>query len=276
MAGPSTIDEDENLLMYHVYGTYPGARFYYDEQADMAVNPDGWCDYSSESVALLSNGETIQVKDGLKMVLAYRRDGQYLEPGRLAEDNKLVGEGPFRVVPPQKRPGPPDQRLTAVDQNVVWSFDDRADHNGGYATRSATLIKVDPLPPGTTDIDIMEAGWSFVDEGKILVYGALDPRFTMLDKLGELSAAIAQMDVVIFGNGMQKRALLHRVEQIVRAVNGNRGRAVDSQLANLIKKVDGCSDGGAVDMNDWIVDCDSQVVAYWSLREVRILNGDQQ
>ena len=44
------------------------------------------------------------------MMLAFKRDGEYLTQGVLNLQNKLDGEGPFRVVPPQKIPGPPDQR----------------------------------------------------------------------------------------------------------------------------------------------------------------------
>jgi hypothetical protein len=33
---------------------------------------------------------------------------------------------------------------------------------------------VEPLPEGTTDIDILEAGWNYVDQGKIIVYGAIN------------------------------------------------------------------------------------------------------
>jgi ferredoxin len=34
-------------------------------------------------------------------------------------------------------------------------------------------VKVDPLPPGTTDINTLEAGWSYIDQAKLVVYGAL-------------------------------------------------------------------------------------------------------
>jgi len=122
------------------------------------------------------------------MILAYRRDGELLTPGVLTPENKLDGEGPFRMVPPQKNPGPPDQRSTASDQNVPWPFDNNADHNAGYSTRTATMVKVEPLPPGTTDIDSLEAGWKFVDEGKIIFYGAIDPTPTIKQKLNDLMA----------------------------------------------------------------------------------------
>jgi hypothetical protein len=168
------LEEDPEPELYHVNGTYPAATYYYDEQADIALNPeDGWCDYSAPSCVGRTNGNPIAVAGGLKMILAYKREGSYLDPGILNEDNKLDGEGPYRLVPPQKNPGPPDQASSAVNQDVVWPYNYDWDHNKGAASRTATIIKVEPLPAGTTDIDILEAGWSYVDQEKIVVYGAI-------------------------------------------------------------------------------------------------------
>jgi hypothetical protein len=41
------------------------------------------------------------------------------------------------------------------------------------------MIRVEPLPAWATDIDILETGWSFVDQGKIIIYGALDAAATL-------------------------------------------------------------------------------------------------
>jgi hypothetical protein len=57
---------------------------------------------------------------------------------------------------------------------VVWPYNEDWDHNAGACTRTATIIKVTPLPTGTTDIDTMEAGWAYVDANKIVIYGAID------------------------------------------------------------------------------------------------------
>ena len=169
------LNEDSDAELYHVNGTYPAAVYHYDVEADTANNPtDGWCDYSAPSCTGRNNGDPIAVGGGLKMILAYQREGHYLDAGILNEDNKLDGEGPFRVVPPQKNPTPPDQSSRADNQNVIWPYDYDWDHNAGAATRSATIIRVEPLPAGTTDIDVLEAGWSYVDQGKIIVYGAID------------------------------------------------------------------------------------------------------
>ena len=173
----------KNTNSYHVFGIYPQGTFYYDQRADIAMYPPdppsyatgGWCNYSSPSAAGIANGSAIFNAEGLKMVLAFERDGEYLAPGVLNLQNKLDGEGPFRVIPPQKKPGSPDQRSSSVNQAVVWPYDSKADHNAGFSSRTVTMVKVEPLPAGTTDINTLEAGWPYVDEKKIVIYGSIDP-----------------------------------------------------------------------------------------------------
>jgi hypothetical protein len=167
------LEADSNPSNYHVNGSYPSAIYYYDAQAD-ARNTGGWCDYSAASCIGRNNGDPISVPGGLRMLLAIRRDGVYLTPGVLTSSNKLDGEGPFRVVPPQKKPGPPDQPSTAPKVFPIWQYDSIADHNAGFSARTATMIKVDPLPTGTTDINVLEAGWNYVDTEKVVVYGAVN------------------------------------------------------------------------------------------------------
>ncbi len=176
------LEYNADLDMYHVYGNapgqsyqYPPATYYYDLEADVDRNPDsGWCDYSAPSCAGRSHGDTIPVSDGLKAILAYKREGAYLDKGVLNDENKLDGEGPFRVVVPQKYVDAPDQSSKSGDQEVKWSYNYDWDHSAGSCSRSATIIKIEPLPVGTTDIDILEAGWGYVDQSKIIIYGAID------------------------------------------------------------------------------------------------------
>jgi hypothetical protein len=173
------LDPDPAQNIYHVRGIYPESVYEYNDQADKARNPvDGWCDYSAPSCKGRNHLDPIVVPGGLKMILAYKREGGYLDPGVLNLDNKLDGEGPFRVVPPQKVPCPPDQSSRATNQAVVWPYNSKWDHNAGFSSRSVTIIKVLPLPAGTTDIDVYEAGWSYVDQNKIVIYGAIDDKDT--------------------------------------------------------------------------------------------------
>jgi hypothetical protein len=159
-----------------VKGVYPTATYYYTEEADKASNPDyGWCDYTSPGNAGLVNGDPIRVRHGLRLLLALRADGKDLVPGYL-DGTKLASgtEGPFRVVTPQKIVGPPDQASTAAKQDVIWPYDTNADHNAGFSSKCTTIVKVEPLPAGTTDINVLEAGWTYIDQGKIVLYGALE------------------------------------------------------------------------------------------------------
>ncbi len=265
------LDPDADPLMYHVYGPYPAASFYYNEQADDKLNTDGWCSYSSPSVSGLSNGDPIVVEGGLKMLLAFERDGVSLEPGELTDSNKLDGEGPFRVVPPQKVPGPPDQGSTSKAQDVVWPFDEAADHNAGYSTRSATMIRVEPLPAGTTDVDILEAGWNYVDEGKILLYGAIDPLETLLVKLTTLQATLGEMDGAVFKNRSTRQILTNRLSQLQRQLEKGHRRPVEAQLGGLMEKVNGCVNSGTPDCNDWVKTCAEQATVYWAFHEINVL-----
>jgi hypothetical protein len=77
-------------------------------------------------------------------------------------------------VVPQKFVGEPDQSSKSNAQDVKWPYVEDLDHNAGSCSRSATIIKVEPLPEGSTDIDILEAGWNYVDQEKIIIYGAID------------------------------------------------------------------------------------------------------
>lgn len=165
------MEPDPDPALYHVLGAYPSAKYQYNTQADRAK--DGWCNYTSTSCLGRKHNDPINVQGGLRLILAYKRDNKDLSPGILSTTNKLDGEGPYRVIVPQKIPNPPDQESTSPVQDVVWPYKADWDHNAGSATRSATIIKVEPLPEGTTDIDLLEAGWQFVDQGKIIIYGAI-------------------------------------------------------------------------------------------------------
>ncbi len=53
-------------------------------------------------------------------------------------------------------------------------------------------VKVEPLPAETTDT--LEAGWSYVDQAKIVVYGAIDPIPTVLERLASLEKAAREAE----------------------------------------------------------------------------------
>lgn len=141
------------------------------------------------------------MEGGLRAILAYRIEGENLDKGELGEDNKLAGEGPYRVVVPQRVVSPPDQRLTAEDQNVLWPYEETWDHNSGTCSRTVTIIRVEPLPEGTTDLDVLEEGWNLVEQEKIIVYGAIGETFEEIPVGEDL---VIDLPVVRYNSGPQK------------------------------------------------------------------------
>lgn len=271
-----------NANSYHVFGVYPQGTFYYNERADIAVYPPdppnyvsgGWCNYSSPSAAGRENESVIFNPEGLKMMLAFKRDGEYLTPGVLNLQNKLDGEGPFRVVPPQKIPGPPDQRSSSSNQNVIWPYKSDADHNAGYSTRATTMIKVEPLPEGTTDIDTMEAGWPYVDSAQIVIYGSINPVPNILEKLVQLHEAIDDAPKSAFKNPFaNKLALKLKIDVVWWLVKtGHYDKALQKLDNDILQKMNGCSQAsGTPDKNDWVKDCEIQKQFYWLANEIMVL-----
>jgi hypothetical protein len=257
-----------NPNSYHVFGTYPALVFHYNEQADMATNPStGWVDYSAPSAAGRTDGDTIVNSMGLKMLLAIKRDGQYLTPGVLNTQNKLDGEGPFRVVPPQKNPGPPDQRSTASDatdpSKWVWPYSPSADHNAGFSSRTVTMIKVEPMPAGTTDINTLEAGWQYVDEGKIIIYGAIDPNpvNNMVPRLNNLIDIIQTSPDSAFKNASSKTALMNKVQAIKKQVDNKAYNAALNKLQEDVLK----------NIHNWVTDQVVHQQIYSAADQVQIL-----
>lgn len=270
-----------NANVYHLSGVYPEGTFWYNDRANIAIYPadppnyvnGGWCDYSSPSASGRNSESVIYNSEGLKMMLALKRDGQYLTTGVLNLQNKLDGEGPFRVVPPQKRPGWPDQRSSSKNQDVIWPYLDANDHNAGFASRTVTMIRIEPLPSGTTDINTYEAGWPYVDERKIVIYGAIEehlqPKLTA--GLNSLIASISGQKGSVFRTKSSKTALINKVKALKKQVaHAAYSGALEKLKEDLLKKTDGCLEG-AVDANDWVKDLEVQKVLCSQMQQIWIM-----
>ncbi|HTZ41156.1 MAG TPA: GEGP motif-containing diheme protein [Syntrophales bacterium] len=268
---------DATLNVYYVNGTYPSATFYYNDQADMAKNPStGWCDYSAPSVAGRKNGDPIVNRSGLKMILAIKKEGKHLDRGVLNARNKLDGDGPFRVIPPQKIAGPPDQRSIADNAmdpfTWVWPYQPGGDHNAGSSTRSTTIIKVEPLPEGTTDIDLHEAGWSYIDQDKIVIYGAISPLENINEKLVQLAAAIDSIPTKSFKTRSGKAVLKKNVGTVQKILSkGDYNEAYQMLQNDIMGKISGCKKSARPDRKDWLKDCETETNLYWAVNEIMVL-----
>ena len=184
---------DASKVQYDVMGPYPQGYYF------------GGLDFVDYSFIprCLDNGD--RIPDKLYMLLAYLRDGDPLTPGKINPATlKLDGEGPYRLIPPQKIVGNPGQtekcgtydnidyycQTTGPDRPAPpklptpppppvkdgYDYDSNKDHNAGSSVRTVSAIRVEPLPSGTTDFNVFEGGWNLVDHGRLVIYGAIDPR----------------------------------------------------------------------------------------------------
>lgn len=112
------------------------------------------------------------------LLLAYARDGAPLDPSVYEKGTgRLAGEGPYRLVKPQrdlegdpKRPGRPDRFQKSKVFGDGWDFGPGIDHNAGACIRGACVIRVNPMPAGYEEFD-GKNGWPLVGDKKIVIYG---------------------------------------------------------------------------------------------------------
>jgi hypothetical protein len=112
------------------------------------------------------------------LLLAYERDGKSLDISHYEKGTgRLAGEGPYRLVKPQRdlmgdssRPGRPDRSIRAKTFGDGWDFDKEIDHNAGSCVRGACVIRINPMPAGFEEYD-WKNGWPSVEGKQIVIFG---------------------------------------------------------------------------------------------------------
>jgi len=112
------------------------------------------------------------------LLLAYEREGALLDPSSYeTSTGRLVGEGPYRLIKPQRelkgdpaKPGRPDRSVNAEKIGDGWDFSSRIDHNAGAGARGACVIRINPMPEGYEEFD-WKNGWPLIGEKKVVIYG---------------------------------------------------------------------------------------------------------
>lgn len=156
---------NSSSTQYDVMGPYPYGTYY------------GGLDFVNYSFIPSHLLQGNQIPDKLYMLLAYLRDGNPLVIGKIDPVTlSLDGEGPYRLIPPQKIAGSPDRSKNGPYLKDGWDYDPNKDHNAGSSVRSVAAIRVEPLPAGTTDFEWTEGGWNLVDQARLVIYGDIDPR----------------------------------------------------------------------------------------------------
>ena len=117
------------------------------------------------------------------LLLAFEREGKLLDTAQYEKGTgRLAGEGPYRLVKPQRsmagdasRPGRPDRSIKSKTFGDSWDFEKALDHNSGSCVRGTTVIRVNPMPAGVEEYD-WKNGWPLVAERKLVIFGRGVPK----------------------------------------------------------------------------------------------------
>lgn len=149
---------------------YPTGKYYSGLDDAGLGQSKGIVDYPEKS-----NHEDLQdgadIPDKPCFLLAYQRDFADIPMAYIdSVELRMEGEGPFRSVRPQNPPSKPD-RGSSFPKGDEYDYVDAYDHNAGDNVRGVTVIRVDPMPGDYEEFDTMNAGWSFLEQKKIVIYG---------------------------------------------------------------------------------------------------------
>ena len=159
---------------------YPDHRFYSGFGVGDLGTDCAFVEYPDETYGL-PDGAYIGQELGHEQwhILAYEREGVALEKSYLdPTSGRINGEGPFRNIIP---PGSDDDELNTPDRGKnedtsgctmhEWDYNYDKDHNAGGMNKGAIIIRINPVPDGCEEFDIMNGGWALIDEESILIYG---------------------------------------------------------------------------------------------------------
>ena len=112
------------------------------------------------------------------LLLAFERGGKSLDDSYYEKGTgRLAGEGPFRLVKPQRnligdpaKPGRPDRSVRAKLYGDGWDYNQAIDHNAGNCVRGACVIRVNPAPAGFEEYD-WKNGWPLIKGRQIAIFG---------------------------------------------------------------------------------------------------------
>jgi len=150
--------------------------YYYDTPLSFGASEMALLERPAAVPAGVGNGKRIPGNPWL--MLAYQRDGKLLEPAVYEKaTGRLAGEGPYRLVKPQRdftgdpgRPGRPDRSVNAKKYGDGWDYSERIDHNAGAGARGACVIRLNPMPEGAEEYD-WKNGWPLIGDKKVVIFG---------------------------------------------------------------------------------------------------------
>jgi hypothetical protein len=149
---------------------------FYAEPRSFEGSERAFVKYPGSLPSGVTDGKTIPTAPWL--LLAYDRDGLPLDPSAYEKGTgRLTGEGPFRLVKPQRdllgdptKPGRPDRSNKAKAFGDGWDFVPGMDHNAGACIRGACVIRVNPMSEGYEEYD-WKNGWPLIGDKRVVIFG---------------------------------------------------------------------------------------------------------
>ncbi len=156
---------------------YPRGRYYPGLDAASFADPaQGIVKYPPADripAGLASVGDTIPGDPWL--LVAWSRNGRELDASHLeAATGRLRGDGPYRLIVPQRVPGAPDRSMNLSPSSYQdgHDFDGSKDYNAGLCVRGLVAIRVNPMPPGYEEFDWKNGGYALAGRRQLILYGA--------------------------------------------------------------------------------------------------------
>jgi hypothetical protein len=108
------------------------------------------------------------------LMLGYERDGAALDQANMDPTSlRLNGEGPLRLIVPQRTAGSPDRgsQYPAASCTDGYAFNNSKDHNAGAMIRGVIAIRINPMPAGFEEFDYLNGGYDYLAAGQLIIYG---------------------------------------------------------------------------------------------------------
>lgn len=127
-----------------------------------------------------TDGEQLPGK--LRYLLAYERDGAPLLQSKIVADadgkSHMDGEGSYRFVAPLTEPIVPDRSQYSIDRDDApypYNPNRPVIRNGDYCIKAVVAIRVNTADNKSAQYDWSGKAWQMVEQGELVVYGALQP-----------------------------------------------------------------------------------------------------
>lgn len=124
-----------------------------------------------------------QVSGQVFYLLAFERDGYPLQEGKMKADSNgryhMYGEGPYRFIAPLLKPIVPDRSAWTIDRDdPPYPFNPNrpVGRNADYCIKSIVAIQVNTADNKSFQYNWTERQFELVENGELIVYGAIQPR----------------------------------------------------------------------------------------------------